>query len=286
MVIAVPRQMRILLLLCTLLLPPFAGADKQKARVGVLEFQGTGLSGSEAAVIGELFTSELVASGAFDVVDRKNIEKLLGEQELQASGCTDSSCAVRIGQLLALDSMIYGSVSKLGESYVISVQLIDVGSARIIASAKEKFARIDDSYDVVRTVAARLSGAEGGATPVGRRFFVDLGGGFVIGSSEQGIEINLGARYVHPWRLPIGVGVGILGGLGFSPTGLRLGLDGYLYAKPFARLGLSIGFRGLPIYIGSSGGPTVGVHFDNLFVRAYFPVIAEYGFGIDACYTF
>jgi hypothetical protein len=189
--------------------------------------------------------------------------------------------------------MVYGSVGKLGESHVINVQLLNVATGQIESSAREKFGEIDEAYDVVHRLVVQLAQTPGtpgerqaGAGGAARRFFIDVAGGFVLASDEQGIEVGAGARYVYEWRLPIGVGVGVLLGLGFAPTGLRFGLDGYLYAKPFPRLAFSVGFRGLPIYIGFSGGLTLGVHFDKLFVRAYVPVIYDYGFGLDAGYTF
>ena len=277
--------------------PLCALAQTVPARVGVLDFQATGISLAEAQLIGDLFTSELVASRSYDVVDRKNIEKLLGEQELQASDCTDSSCALRIGQLLAVEYMIYGSVGKLGESHVMSAQLLDVGTGRIEASASGKFARIDDAYDAVPKVVAELVGkpepleqrTTRGGTRKPRALFFDLGGGFAITNFEAGVEIDLGLRYAMDWHIPIGVGLGALVGLSFSnvrPVGVRFGIDGYLYAKPFPRFAFSLGFRGSPVYIGYGAGLTVGVHFDNLFVRAHLPIIYSYGFGLDVGYTF
>jgi hypothetical protein len=286
----------VLLLLVSSLVgaPDCLSAQDTLPRVGVLDFEAAGISASEARIIGELFTAELVAGGTCDVLDRKNIAALLEEQELQASDCTDSSCALRIGQLLAADRMIFGTVGKLGDSYVINVQLLHVGTGKIEKSARGKFAKVDDAYDVIPEVVAELVGDPalrgGTAAEVTQRrpraIFLDVGGGFVITTYEPGIEVSLGARYERDWHIRIGVGLGVLVGLALAPVGPRFGIDGYLYARPFPRLGFSLGFRGLPTYIGFGGGPTLGIHFDNLFVRVHVPIIYSYGFGLDAGYTF
>ena len=108
-------------------------------------------------MIGELFTAELVRSGAFDVIDRRNIESLLKEMDFQMTGCTDTSCAVEVGQILSLEYMISGTLMYLGNSYVINLQMINVGTAQIEQTATEKFGSIDESFAALELVVNRLS---------------------------------------------------------------------------------------------------------------------------------
>ena len=97
--------------------------------------------------------------------------------------------------------MIYGSVGKLGESFVVNVQLLDVQTGRIEASARGKFPKVHEAHDVVPNVVAELVGAPGRPEERGipallekqHALFPDLGVGFVLTTYEPGIELNLGA---------------------------------------------------------------------------------------------
>ena len=133
-------------------------AAQEKEPVAVLEFVGNGVSQSDASAISSLFTAELVRSGAFEVMDRKNIDEILAEHKLQLSGCTDTSCAVEIGQILSLQYIFSGEVSKLGESYVASINYINVETSKIERSTTQKFDEISEVYDVLPAAIAELTG--------------------------------------------------------------------------------------------------------------------------------
>ena len=64
------------------------------------------------------------------------MDKILKEQKFQKSGCTDSECAVEIGQLLNTDFIIIGSVSKFGDTWALDARLIDVGQGTVLISAE------------------------------------------------------------------------------------------------------------------------------------------------------
>jgi TolB-like protein len=65
------------------------------------------------------------------------MEEILKEQGFQQSGCTSSECALEAGQLLNVEQMVTGSISKVGEIYSVEVRLIDVESGKIVAVGVE-----------------------------------------------------------------------------------------------------------------------------------------------------
>ena len=135
----------------------FATAQSREP-VAVLDFVGIGVSQSDASAISSLFTAELVQSSQFEVMDRKNINEILTEHKLQLSGCTDTSCAVEIGQILSLQYIFSGEVSKLGDSFIATINYIDVETSKIERSTTQKFGRIDDVYDILPAAVAELTG--------------------------------------------------------------------------------------------------------------------------------
>ncbi|MDP8288062.1 MAG: CsgG/HfaB family protein, partial [Candidatus Electryonea clarkiae] len=68
----------------------------------------------------------------FRVIERNNMEDILTEQGFQFSGCTSDECAVEVGQLLGVQQMIAGSISKLGELHTVSLRLIDVETGEVL----------------------------------------------------------------------------------------------------------------------------------------------------------
>lgn len=129
-----------------------------KKRVGVLDFVGKGVSKTEAEIVGELFRGELVNSGMYNVLDRANMDNILSEMEFQQTGCTESECAIQIGKILNMQYMFYGSLMKLGESYIVSVGIVNVETSEIEKTAKEKFAVIDNADVASRAVIDILAG--------------------------------------------------------------------------------------------------------------------------------
>jgi len=107
-----------------------------KEIIAVLDLDQIGLSDQEATILTQRLTTKLIALNKYQVVERNNMDKILKEQKFQHSGCSDSECAVEIGQLLNSDYIILGSVSKFGKTYAIDARLIDVGLGKSLISAE------------------------------------------------------------------------------------------------------------------------------------------------------
>ncbi len=103
--------------------------------LAVIDLEATGVSDTEAKVLTQRLTSKMIELSDYTVVERANIDKILKEQKFQHSGCTDSECAVEIGQLLNADITVIGTVSKFGDTYTIDSRIINVGTGRALGSA-------------------------------------------------------------------------------------------------------------------------------------------------------
>jgi len=99
--------------------------------IAVLDLQARGLSSQDALVMTDRLRSELVNAGKYIVVDRANMVAILEEQEFQLSGCTTNECVIEIGELLGVQKMLSGSVSQVGQSFAVQLQITDVESSQI-----------------------------------------------------------------------------------------------------------------------------------------------------------
>ena len=104
---------------------------KRLPQVAVLLFTGEGISAKDLSTVTNRFESELLASDSFKIVERRNIDKILKEQGFQQSGaCDNSECSVEIGQLLSVQGIFTGDLSKVGKTWSLSVKKTDVGSGQ------------------------------------------------------------------------------------------------------------------------------------------------------------
>lgn len=100
------------------------GQAPQKKRVAVLNFDyGTVRSGIAAIFgtdvdvgtgISDMLVEKLVEGGAYSVIERKALDKLLAEQNFSNSDRADPASAARIGRLLGVDAIIVGSITQFG----------------------------------------------------------------------------------------------------------------------------------------------------------------------------
>lgn len=127
-------------------------------QVGVLKFSTENLSIDEVGIIENIFTSRLVSTNIFNVIDRKNMDSLLKEIELQVTGLTETKRAVEIGNFLAINYMIIGSVSKLDNSYVLNVQLLNVQTAQIVGSSVQMFESLSAAKEMIDIAVVEITG--------------------------------------------------------------------------------------------------------------------------------
>ena len=117
---------RMIRLLCSvILLAAVAGAQTSgKKRVAVLDFDyGTvqsyvySIYGSNQDVgkgITDMLVEKLVKDGHYSVIERKALDKILAEQNFSNSDRANPATAQKLGQILGVDAIIMGSITKFG----------------------------------------------------------------------------------------------------------------------------------------------------------------------------
>jgi len=147
------KKIILLAILCTVVLA-------QEKTIAVLPFDAAGISSEEASILSDRLSSEIYKTGTFIVVERSKMEEVLNEQGFQQSGCVSSECAVEVGAMLGVGSMVVGSVGKFGSLYTVSVRLVDVGSGEVKAQVSRDVSGSIETLllKTMTEVAAELSG--------------------------------------------------------------------------------------------------------------------------------
>ena len=113
--------------------PTSPKVNSVKTNIAVLDLEPRGgLSADEILTISDRLRGELIETGKYTVVERGQMDAILKEQGFQQSGaCSEASCIVEVGQLLAVHKMIGGAIGKVGAAYSINFKIIDVGTGKI-----------------------------------------------------------------------------------------------------------------------------------------------------------
>jgi len=114
--------------------------DLREKKPGTIAVSGfTTRDGNSSALIALLDELAIVAIGKVDrmrLTERKRLDVILKEQELALSDLMDTSKAIRIGQVLAADYLLTGSVIETDRTVIIFGRVINVETAEIESVAQ------------------------------------------------------------------------------------------------------------------------------------------------------
>jgi curli biogenesis system outer membrane secretion channel CsgG len=223
----------------TALAQPAAAQDK--VRIAVLNFENNSQwhwwgDNLGKAAADELVTN-LVNSGKFTVIERAQLDAVLAEQRLGASGAVTAATAANIGKILGVQLILTGSITQF------SVERRSVGFRGIGGSMANAESKLDVRL-INTTTAEIMAVAEGQGN-------VRMGGGYFRGASaERDFDQGAAAEALRPAVQQIVTKV--------VEQGAKLA-----GVQPPAPEGQIVGAKGDQFYInrGSNAGVKVGQRF-------------------------
>lgn len=114
---------------------------------GVSEAETRSLSNELRTYITELLNSKEYQSNAADrytVLERSQMDKILDQFNIQNLGCTDIACAVEFGKMFNVERIIIGSVGLVGQTYTMSLSIVDIESSVTLKGASYRTAGTRD----------------------------------------------------------------------------------------------------------------------------------------------
>lgn len=117
----------------TSLLRSYRGEGKTIAVAGFSYADGR--VSTDGNIVAERFTTELISRGTLRVVERKQIEKVMGELKLQNAGSIDPESAKKVGLMLGADLLVLGGLVELpGKVLELNIRLAGVESGEAVAA--------------------------------------------------------------------------------------------------------------------------------------------------------
>jgi curli biogenesis system outer membrane secretion channel CsgG len=144
-----------------ILAPGIVSAAQEKPRLGVLRFTNHTSAGWWSASVGEelsdMLASELVSAGSFDVLERKEIDAVLGEQDLGESGRIDPATKAKLGKIKGAEYLIAATVSSYDEGTRGGGAGVRVGGLSLGGKKDKTYIAVD--LKVINTTTGQIADA-------------------------------------------------------------------------------------------------------------------------------
>ncbi|GEM_PF-3524454 len=114
---------------------------------------GPGVQDSMGVPLTMVVMDELMNSGAYRVMGRGRRDEILKEHDFKSGDCSGADCYLKAGKLLGVAFVVIGRVDKIGYSFLLMLQRVNVSTGNVEASAK-KSASGDESGLVEAAVSA------------------------------------------------------------------------------------------------------------------------------------
>jgi TolB-like protein len=162
--------------------------------MAVFDLKPLGITKETADNLTQVLAAELKQVEGARVISRDDIASML-EMEMQKDklGCEgETSCLAEVGGALGVDKLVIGHAGKLGDSYVVSLRLIDVKAVSVDNRVTEIFyGQEDQLIRAVRAAGRSLLGVEAKAPGI-----------LALSASEPAAEVFVNERRVGAMPLP------------------------------------------------------------------------------------
>jgi len=128
--LTIPHRFTPIVFGITLFFSTLLFSQTKKVHIAVVELRGE-ISESESAALTDKVINEILKSDKYLLFERTQMEDILREQGFQQTGCTNTECAIEIGQLLGVKKIVFGNIGKVGKIYSISLKMVNVETGEI-----------------------------------------------------------------------------------------------------------------------------------------------------------
>lgn len=141
------KSLFLALLFIVLVFSAAYGFAQEKPRLGVLRFTNQTRAGWWSASVGrelqDMLAAELAATKSFQVLERKEIDAVLGEQDLGDSGRIDSATKAKIGRIKGAKYLVAGTVSAFEEGTKGTGGGVSIGRIGIGGKSERAYLAVD-----------------------------------------------------------------------------------------------------------------------------------------------
>jgi len=141
--------------------PPPPPVPTKSISIAVIRFKTLNKEAQDISLgelVSETFTSALVNSRNFKIIEREQLDKLVKEMEMGQTGFIETTDAVEIGKMLHADAIITGSVALLAGQIQLNARIIEIESAYVLsADTKTTSYTLKNINKIANEIVSKLS---------------------------------------------------------------------------------------------------------------------------------
>ncbi len=137
----------------------FAQEDDH-VRIAIVPFTNTNTFAREQGygeVVSGMLMTELINNNIFQVVERNEIDRMMQEMAFQYSGAVNSQTAKRIGEILGVDILVFGTVAKFSFLIETDIRLVDAESGEALMAENASCKDETELRAMVKDLAQRIN---------------------------------------------------------------------------------------------------------------------------------
>lgn len=141
--------------------PPKAGKG---SKLVVQDLEARGVERHEAAALATAACNAIASRPKYAVLCGDDLRAMMKWNAIATSfdACKDEACVQRTAKAMEARFVVSGSVAKVGESFVLSLAMLDVEQGTSLGRAEVKAQTVDGLYDQVpEAIDVLLSGRKG-----------------------------------------------------------------------------------------------------------------------------
>ncbi|MBN2050429.1 MAG: hypothetical protein JW760_08310 [Spirochaetales bacterium] len=181
------KKMLFLFALLVFILTSFSLFSDDLPLLAVPNIAASNVPEALAGTCRNMVETALLKTGRYTVLSYTDIEEILSAQAFSLSGCTDESCAIEIGKLLAADNIVVGELSLVAENHVLAIRLVNVTSGRTLSAEVVNIEDLSTLQEAAFTAAYALTGLKylaGSAV-------TETGGLYILAPAGRTLEVFL-----------------------------------------------------------------------------------------------
>jgi hypothetical protein len=133
---------------------------KDLPRVIIKQFNAKGIEANEASTLADSFCTELSKHQKAELFCPGDLAKLLEQKEMQMmfGQCDEEDCLSKMGEKTEADIIVLGTISKMGETFVVQVKLANgkTGKVQTRISHEVDSDKIEDLLPAMSIVADKV----------------------------------------------------------------------------------------------------------------------------------
>ena len=122
--------------------------------IAVLNIDSKGMT-LEPSQLGDIARTELSKLNRFQVMDRYDVDYVIEKNEFNIDKCYGKICVIEAGKILKTEKMLTGSAEVLGETIVVTLRLIDVGTQRIEKTQVMEFLNLRNQIQTMISITVK-----------------------------------------------------------------------------------------------------------------------------------